>query len=156
MRSENAAPTILLTLLAVQTSATSLLLTHSRKPSAEEPDKPIYAISTAVLLGELLKGLTSATAVLAQRLHHHHRAQHSGVEKNSLKRSLVASFPVALSETVAELSITSGLGLSVPAVLYVVQSNLQFLAASSLGTFRHRIATSSTALSTPYTPIHRI
>ncbi|CEH15488.1 Predicted UDP-galactose transporter [Ceraceosorus bombacis] len=136
---------LLLALLAIQTSAISLLITHSRKP--DDSGKPIYAISTAVLLGELLKGTTSASAVLLQRLHHRYH-EGSPAEKRSTTRSLARVLPTAVSEALEELNIKSGLSLSIPAVLYVVQSNLQFLAASSLGAAQYQILSQIKIIST--------
>ncbi|PWN43531.1 hypothetical protein IE81DRAFT_282782, partial [Ceraceosorus guamensis] len=136
-----------LALLAIQTSAISLLITHSRKPSQDDPGKPIYAISTAVLLGELLKGATSTLAVLLQRLHHHYHEGSAG-EKRSATRRLARVLPIAVSEALEELNIKSGLSLSIPAVLYVVQSNLQFLAASSLGAAQYQILSQIKIIST--------
>ncbi|KAK7467219.1 hypothetical protein VKT23_004277 [Stygiomarasmius scandens] len=108
---------ISLVTLAVQNSMLTIIMHYSR---VSTPPSRMYSAATAVLMNEVLKGSISLL-IAFWRIES---------EKGSTCR------PLAVAERVRKLSrdvfSTDCWKLSIPAILYVIQNNLQYVAASNL------------------------
>ncbi|XP_076062688.1 UDP-galactose transporter [Oratosquilla oratoria] len=100
--------TLSLVILSVQTSTMVLVLRYSRTASSQH-----YVISTAVLLSEILKFLTSVLLL---------HADSEKVWSHTLRH---------IYEEVI-LNILETIKMAIPACLYVIQNNLLFIALSNL------------------------
>jgi len=109
---------ICLGVLVVQTSANVLTLRYTR--ANRHPDEPVYIASTAVLLAEVLKILI-CTVILVR----------------DAKYDFVL-FAKRVSTEVTE-NWKDGIKLLVPALLYVVQNNLLYLALSNLDAATYQV-----------------
>ncbi|KAH9161346.1 nucleotide-sugar transporter-domain-containing protein, partial [Lactarius sanguifluus] len=106
--------------LAVQNAALSLLMHYSR---VSLPPSRAYSAASAVLATELLKGLISLLIALIR---------HTFALPSPLPNRLESSplHPKVFLER--EVFRSDCWKLSIPAILYVIQNNLQFVAASNL------------------------
>ncbi|KAI0064542.1 hypothetical protein BV25DRAFT_1989825 [Artomyces pyxidatus] len=125
---------ISLVTLAVQNAALTLLMHYSR---VSTPPSRAYSAASAVLATELLKGLISL--VIAFTRVEDHSPQYTLALPSPLPQSHCATSALNPRVFLARCRI---LGkevfrqdcwkLSIPAILYVIQNNLQFVAASNL------------------------
>lgn len=104
--------------LAVQNAALSIVMHYSR---VSIPASQAYSPATAVLLNELLKGSISFVVALVRVLN----------SSDAAGRSLVGVW-VAFRRVCREVFSADCWKLSIPALLYVVQNSLQFVAISNL------------------------
>ncbi|PSR77588.1 hypothetical protein PHLCEN_2v7778 [Hermanssonia centrifuga] len=104
--------------LAVQNAALSIVMHYSR---VSIPPSQAYSPATAVLLNELLKGSISFVVALLRVLS----------ASDAAGRSMVGLW-VAFRRVCREIFSADCWKLSIPAVLYVVQNSLQFVAISNL------------------------
>ena len=102
--------------LAVQNAALSIVMHYSR---VSTPPSQAYSPASAVLLNEILKGLISFS-VAVFRVFNSRDSPH--------RRSLISS----TRHVCHEIFSTDSWKLSIPAVLYVIQNSLQFVAISNL------------------------
>eukprot|EP00300_Choanocystis_sp_HF-7_P006952 c15001_g1_i2.p1 GENE.c15001_g1_i2~~c15001_g1_i2.p1 ORF type:complete len:371 (+),score=74.70 c15001_g1_i2:1-1113(+) len=103
---------IALIVLAVQNASQLLLMNYSRRPPVGEDAPPLYLMSTAVVCVEAVKLVASFGLLWAEHGY---------------------NFEKAKSELLALLaSPMDTLKVGVPAVIYVVQNNLLFVATSNL------------------------
>jgi UDP-sugar transporter A1/2/3 len=116
--------------LALQNAFLTIIMHYSRVATA--PNKT-YSAAAAVLLNELLKGAIS-TLVALKRIDNDMSAQ--GMQKESRTRPVQAGFTMFKASRLGALrrSVLSPdcYKLAVPAILYVIQNNLQYVAASNL------------------------
>ncbi|TDL24915.1 hypothetical protein BD410DRAFT_67342 [Rickenella mellea] len=113
--------------LAVQNAALSIVMHYSR---VSTPPSHSYSPASAVLLNELLKGFISfAVAVMRVR-------DHNSIPLTSRKSIGMAnatpSWISCLRRVNAEIFSRDCWKLSIPAILYVIQNSLQFVAVSNL------------------------
>ncbi|KAF6765279.1 nucleotide-sugar transporter-domain-containing protein [Ephemerocybe angulata] len=116
--------------LALQNSSLSILMHYSRMPTvaASEP----YSAAMAVLVSEMLKGTISLLFAFAR--------VDSGVTPHEMAPAAFSPYRRTLRDEVSSRSrklwheVFSGdcWKLSIPAILYVLQNNLQYSAASNL------------------------
>ncbi|KAF9532866.1 nucleotide-sugar transporter-domain-containing protein, partial [Crepidotus variabilis] len=115
--------------LALQNAALSIVMHYSRV--SIHPDLA-YSPATAVLLNELLKGgISFVIAFLRSPL----LSQPSNVYPLTRRRplySLPALWWAAFSDVCGEIFSADAWKLSIPAILYVIQNSLQFVAISNL------------------------
>ncbi|GJE87037.1 nucleotide-sugar transporter-like protein [Phanerochaete sordida] len=104
--------------LAVQNAALSIVMHYSR---VSIPASQAYSPATAVLLNELIKGSISFVVALVRVLN----------SSDAAGRSLVGVW-VAFRRVCREVFSGDCWKLSIPALLYVVQNSLQFVAISNL------------------------
>lgn len=103
--------------LGWQNSALALLMSYSRTPG--NASTGTYSAATAVLVSELLKGLISLVFAL--------------VRQDTSEGPQTSSSPTRrVWRLCGEVFSTDCWRLSIPAILYVVQNNLQYVAASNL------------------------
>lgn len=110
--------------LAVQNAALSIVMHHSR---VSTPPALAYSPASAVLLCEILKGSISFVIALS-------RMKENG-DVQQRKRSLLSysrSLPWRLQQVWNEVFSPDCWKLSIPAILYVIQNSLQFVAISNL------------------------
>ena len=114
--------------LAVQNAALSIVMHYSR---VSTPPSLAYSPASAVLLNELLKGSISFAIALAR--------VKDVTDQNWSRKSLggiIASLPYpwtsAFQRVCGEIFSPDCWKLSIPAILYVVQNSLQFVAISNL------------------------
>lgn len=109
--------------LAVQNAALSIVMHYSR---VSTPPSQSYSPASAVLLNEILKGTISFVIALArvQRQHQAPYARHNTWD--------VFSWTTALGQVCGEIFSPDCWKLSIPAILYVIQNSLQFVAISNL------------------------
>lgn len=116
--------------LALQNAFLTIIMHYSRIATA--PNKT-YSAAAAVLLNELLKGAIS-TLVALKRIDNDMSAQ--AVQKESRSRPVPAGFTMFKASRLGALrrAVLSAdcYKLAVPAILYVIQNNLQYVAASNL------------------------
>ena len=114
--------------LAIQNSALTLLMRQSRTTAG-----PRYLSSTAVILSELIKTSLSLIILVYSSLYQsRYNPTTSDGSISNRKTSHI------LSDVFAEITKTSTIiPITIPAILYTVQNNLQYLAATNLdaGTF---------------------
>ncbi|KAF8808988.1 hypothetical protein BYT27DRAFT_7222567 [Phlegmacium glaucopus] len=129
--------------LAVQNAALSIVMHYSR---VSIPPALAYSPASAVLLNELLKGsisfiiaLTRSPVLSPDHPQHHLHIYHYHHPSSSSTRHRKPSFfdicylwSVAFCELCAEIFSPDCWKLSIPAILYVVQNSLQFVAISNL------------------------
>ncbi|KAI0797463.1 nucleotide-sugar transporter-domain-containing protein [Abortiporus biennis] len=104
--------------LAVQNAALSIVMHYSR---VSIPASEAYSPATAVLLNELLKGSISFIIALMRVLN----------SSDAAGRSMVG-FWIAFRRVCREVFSVDCWKLSIPAILYVIQNSLQFVAISNL------------------------
>ncbi|KAI0080493.1 hypothetical protein K474DRAFT_199406 [Panus rudis PR-1116 ss-1] len=104
--------------LAVQNAALSIVMHYSR---VSIPPSQAYSPATAVMLNELLKGGISFVIALLRVLS----------ASDAAGRSVVGVF-VAFRRVCREIFSPDCWKLSIPALLYVIQNSLQFVAISNL------------------------
>ncbi|KIL56796.1 hypothetical protein M378DRAFT_88814 [Amanita muscaria Koide BX008] len=110
--------------LAVQNAALSIVMHYSR---VSTPPALAYSPASAVLLCELLKGSISVIIALTRIK--------DDADMQLRKRSLWAysrSLPWRMRHLCAEVFSLDCCKLSIPAILYVIQNSLQFVAISNL------------------------
>ncbi|KAM0753678.1 nucleotide-sugar transporter [Meredithblackwellia eburnea MCA 4105] len=119
--------------LTVQNSMLTILLRYSRTNTV---DGQMYSAATAVFLNELLKLVFSYFAAVYNQL----STQRHGTSDEDEKRGWVGdtkqngplTLGVAHARVQREVFSTDCWKLAIPACLYVLQNNLQFVAASNL------------------------
>jgi solute carrier family 35 (UDP-sugar transporter), member A1/2/3 len=107
--------------LAVQNATLSIVMHHSR---VSTPPHLSYSPASAVLLSEILKGSISFCVVIQKIM------AKSASEAPWTKRDQPWSSP--LQTLLSEILSPDCWKLSIPAILYVVQNSLQFVAISNL------------------------
>ncbi|KAF5380886.1 hypothetical protein D9615_004020 [Tricholomella constricta] len=116
---------ISLVTLAIQNSMLTLIMHHSR---VSIPPSCAYSAATAVLLNEVLKGLISFLIAYMRVDHSADPSQPAG-----LPWAQKARIPfVRLRKLSRDIFSPDCWKLSIPAILYVIQNNLQYVAASNL------------------------
>jgi len=124
---------IALVTLAVQNAALSIIMHYSRVVTSP---KQAYSAATAVLMNELTKGLISFAIALA-------RIEDPAVDKLARGHGQLKTQPTPRKFSIQQLTRRAQLvirevlsadcwKLSIPAILYVIQNNLQFVAAANL------------------------
>ena len=105
--------------LVIQTSANVLVLRYSR--TSRDPTQPVYVASTAVLLSEFLKIIICAIVLFKE-------AQYNfGLFQRKIFQEAIENW-------------RDGLKLLVPALLYVIQNNLLYLALSNLDAATYQVS----------------
>ncbi|KAF8350637.1 nucleotide-sugar transporter-domain-containing protein [Amanita rubescens] len=121
---------ISLVTLAVQNSALTLIMHYSR---ISTPPSRAYSAATAVLMNEILKGLISLTIAFARIdpvIYAHDSAQ--APYHVLVGRFDPRSVSYRLRKLFKDIFSPDCWKLSIPAILYVIQNNLQYVAASNL------------------------
>ncbi|KAK2466853.1 hypothetical protein APHAL10511_001111 [Amanita phalloides] len=121
---------ISLVTLAVQNSALTLIMHYSR---ISTPPSRAYSAATAVLMNEILKGLISLTIAFTRidptiYAHDTGQAPHHVLVGHWNPRLVSCR----LRKLFKEIFSPDCWKLSIPAILYVIQNNLQYVAASNL------------------------
>ncbi|GLB34880.1 putative nucleotide-sugar transporter [Lyophyllum shimeji] len=116
---------ISLVTLAIQNSTLALIMHHSR---VSTPPSRAYSAATAVLMTEILKGLVSLVIAYLRVDHSSDGPQTAGLSWAS--KAKISTFRLRrLSNDIFSQDCWK---LSIPAILYVIQNNLQYVAASNL------------------------
>ncbi|PPQ99211.1 hypothetical protein CVT24_009230 [Panaeolus cyanescens] len=127
--------------LAVQNAALSIVMHYSR---VSIPASQAYSPASAVLLNELLKGLISFFIALlnspilsSQHPQHHHYVHHPSSHPLTRHRrsglyNHISRCCWAFTELCNQVFSPDCWKLSIPAILYVIQNSLQFVAISNL------------------------
>ena len=102
--------------LAVQNAALSIVMHYSR---VSTPPSQAYSPASAVLLNEILKGLISFSVAVVRVF-------------NSQDSPYRKSITLSTRHVCHEIFSTDSWKLSIPAILYVIQNSLQFVAISNL------------------------
>ncbi|TFK72741.1 hypothetical protein BDN72DRAFT_762908 [Pluteus cervinus] len=110
--------------LAVQNAALAIVMHYSR---ISTPPALAYSPASAVLLNEILKGSISFVIALMNK----HEASKM-TRQNSGVWDTVRSLPISFWDLWGEIFSPDCWKLSIPAILYVVQNSLQFVAVSNL------------------------
>jgi UDP-sugar transporter A1/2/3 len=105
--------------LAVQNAALAIVMHYSR---VSIPPSQAYAPSSAVLMNEILKGSISFVIAMYRSKEY---TPASPTERRSLSQS-------AFTRTLSEVLSPDCWKLSIPAILYVIQNTLQFVAVANL------------------------
>ncbi|KIY43352.1 nucleotide-sugar transporter, partial [Fistulina hepatica ATCC 64428] len=108
---------ISLVTLALQNSMLTIIMHYSR---VSTPPSRAYSAATAVLMSEVLKGLISFAIAFCR--------VDFPVDSPRARRSCVA----CVRRVFADVLSRDCWKLSIPAILYVIQNNLQYVAASNL------------------------
>ncbi|RDB21140.1 UDP-galactose transporter [Hypsizygus marmoreus] len=119
---------ISLVTLAVQNSMLTLIMHHSR---VSTPPSRAYSAATAVLVNEVLKGLISlviAYSRIESPPYSSDGSQAAGLSWALKTRSLM----FRMRKLGKDVFSPDCWKLSIPAILYVIQNNLQYVAASNL------------------------
>lgn len=122
--------------LAVQNAALSIVMHYSR---VSTPASQAYSPAAAVLLNEVLKGSISFVIALA-------RTPNPSIQSLSTRRpttgivSQACSWRLRLTRLCSEIFARDCLKLSIPAILYVIQNSLQFVAISNLPVASFQVA----------------
>ncbi|KAI0062378.1 nucleotide-sugar transporter [Artomyces pyxidatus] len=103
--------------LAVQNAALSIVMHYSR---VSTPPSLSYSPASAVLLNEIMKGSISFMIALWR------------ISNSESRRPLTGSIFTPLNQLLREIFSHDCWKLSIPAILYVVQNSLQFVAVSNL------------------------
>ncbi|KAF9264246.1 hypothetical protein L218DRAFT_926621 [Marasmius fiardii PR-910] len=114
--------------LAVQNAALSIVMHHSR---VSTPPSLAYSPAAAVLLNELLKGLISFTIALS-RAPEVAELPWRRMSFSEILLSLPYPWTSSFWSVCGEIFSPDCWKLSIPAILYVVQNSLQFVAISNL------------------------
>jgi len=137
-------PYLSLVTLAVQNAALSIVMHYSR---VSIPPALAYSPASAVLFSELLKGSISFIIALARSpvlspdhpqhhlhiYHHHHPSSSPSTRHRKLSFfDICYLWSIAFSDLCGEIFSPDCWKLSIPAILYVVQNSLQFVAISNL------------------------
>ncbi|KAF9053092.1 nucleotide-sugar transporter-domain-containing protein [Panaeolus papilionaceus] len=126
--------------LAVQNAALSIVMHYSR---VSIPTSQAYSPASAVLLNELLKGsisffiaLLNSPILSPQHAQHHHYMHPSSHPLTRHRRSTTPNIVIrvwwAFTELCNQVFSPDCWKLSIPAILYVIQNSLQFVAISNL------------------------
>jgi UDP-sugar transporter A1/2/3 len=117
---------ISLVTLAVQNSLLTIIMHYSR---VSTPPSRAYSAATAVLLTELLKGFISLVIAFA-RLDRHADASYTmlGTASSWNPQTILSRFRTLGKEVFSP----DCWKLSIPAILYVIQNNLQYVAVTNL------------------------
>lgn len=108
--------------LAVQNSALALVMRQSRTT-----DGPRYISSTAVIISEMIKTVLSLVILLLTSVSNHDDKKTQGLSVST------RMFQEVLVDIRIELARSNNLiPIMIPAILYTVQNNLQYLAAANL------------------------
>ena len=102
--------------LAVQNAALSIVMHYSR---VSIPPSKAYSPASAVLLNEILKGLISFSVAVIQVF-------------NSKESPYRKSLSLSILHVYREIFSADSWKLSIPAILYVIQNSLQFVAIGNL------------------------
>ena len=102
--------------LAVQNAALSIVMHYSR---VSTPPSQAYSPASAVLLNEILKGLISFFVAVVRVFNS---------QDSPYRKSIIQS----TRHVCHEIFSTDSWKLSIPAILYVIQNSLQFVAISNL------------------------
>ncbi|KAJ1678625.1 hypothetical protein EV182_003667, partial [Spiromyces aspiralis] len=111
---------VVLGMLSAQNSLLTLVMTYSRRSSVAAP----YLASTAVLLSELVKTFISLTMVFL-------RDNSDGCDTLAAKAALPMTRRLRLAVR-TEVLTDDAWKSAIPALLYTVQNNLQYIAAGNL------------------------
>ncbi|PPQ93256.1 hypothetical protein CVT25_015254 [Psilocybe cyanescens] len=114
--------------LAVQNSALTIIMHYSR---VSTPPSRTYSAATAVLMNEILKG-TISLLIAFSRIEPSPSAYEVGQAPYASQRPFARRLLVRLRELSREIFSQDCWKLSIPAILYVIQNNLQYVAASNL------------------------
>ncbi|KAL1743696.1 nucleotide-sugar transporter-domain-containing protein, partial [Schizophyllum fasciatum] len=112
--------------LAVQNAALSIVMHYSR---VSTPPSQSYSPASAVLLNELLKGTISFVIALVRV--QRHRSERDGTPY-SRRSPWDTAWGASLAQVCGEVFSPDCWKLSIPAILYVIQNSLQFVAISNL------------------------
>ena len=112
--------------LAVQNAALSIVMHYSRVSTTPAL---AYSPASAVLLNELLKGSISFIIALTRAPIF---SDHQSTRHRKSIWSIIYLWTVAFGEVCSEVFSPDCWKLSIPAILYVVQNSLQFVAISNL------------------------
>jgi len=121
--------------LALQNAFLTIIMHYSRISTV--PDKT-YSASAAVLLNELLKGSVSVIIALKKiDVDMDISAAYTARDPKSLNRAAASRLPSylhlsRLQNLTTQVFSSDCYKLAVPAILYVIQNNLQYVAASNL------------------------
>ena len=102
--------------MAVQNAALSIVMHYSR---VSTPPSQSYSPASAVLLNEILKGLISFSVAVLRVF-------------NSRESPYHKSLPLSIRHVCHEIFSADSWKLSIPAILYVIQNSLQFVAIGNL------------------------
>ncbi|TDL21546.1 nucleotide-sugar transporter [Rickenella mellea] len=143
--------------LAIQNAALALIMHYSR--ISTPPDKK-YSAATAVLLVELLKGSISF-CIAYHRVDEHGARTQPPQQQNFPRKAAKEGFLGDVCRRVG--CVTERLGrlrrevfspdcwkLSIPAILYVIQNNLQYIAASNLSAATFQVTYQMKILTTAF------
>ncbi|KAJ7097828.1 nucleotide-sugar transporter-domain-containing protein [Mycena belliarum] len=108
--------------LAVQNSLLTLIMHYSR---VSTPPSRSYSPATAVLMNEILKGSISLVIAFA-------RIDASSPDVAGQSTGYPRTLPARLKRLAGDIFSQDCWKLSIPAILYVIQNNLQFVAVSNL------------------------
>ncbi|CAK5277365.1 unnamed protein product [Mycena citricolor] len=108
--------------LAVQNSLLTLIMHYSR---VSTPSSEAYSPATAVLMNEMLKGSISLVIAFA-------RIKEPSSVSSEGSGSVLGSLGARLKRLAGDVFSADCWKLSIPAILYVIQNNLQFVAVSNL------------------------
>ncbi|KAL1745580.1 nucleotide-sugar transporter-domain-containing protein [Schizophyllum fasciatum] len=125
---------ISLVVLAVQNAALSIVMHYSR---VSAPSSESYSPATAVLLTELVKGIVSFALALA-RVYKQQRRDPDGEPRSRMPWRIVLI--ASVNQLSGEILSADCWKLAIPALLYVVQNLLQFVAISNLPVATFQVA----------------
>ncbi|KAJ7632704.1 nucleotide-sugar transporter-domain-containing protein [Roridomyces roridus] len=120
--------------LALQNSMLALIMHYSR---VSTPPSRAYSAATAVLMNEILKGTISLVIAFSNI-----------PAPADTAGQLLPSFVARAKRLAAELFSPDCWKLSIPAILYVIQNNLQFVAASNLAAVTFQVSSQMKILTT--------
>ncbi|KIM49328.1 hypothetical protein M413DRAFT_45013, partial [Hebeloma cylindrosporum] len=120
--------TLSLVTLAIQNSTLAIVMHYSR---VSRPPSRTYSAATAVLMNEILKG-TISLAIAFARIDPQQLSNESAQAPYAPPRPLVQTFVARVRKLWREIMSPDCWKLSIPAILYVIQNNLQYIAASNL------------------------
>ncbi|KDR81685.1 hypothetical protein GALMADRAFT_239807 [Galerina marginata CBS 339.88] len=114
--------------LAVQNSALTIIMHYSR---VSTPPSRTYSAATAVLMNEILKG-TISLIIAFSRIDSTPNIYETGQAPYASQRPSANRHLTRLRKLWREVFSSDCWKLSIPAILYVIQNNLQYVAASNL------------------------
>ncbi|KAF8163372.1 nucleotide-sugar transporter-domain-containing protein [Crassisporium funariophilum] len=115
--------------LAVQNSALTIIMHYSR---VSTPASRTYSAATAVLMNEILKGSISLVIAFSRIDASSTSYEMAQAPFTPGQRPYSQTFFVRLRKLYREVFSPDCWKLSIPAILYVIQNNLQYVAASNL------------------------